>query len=96
MNTQNLRWAAMAVVLGMALAPAAQAQAPSRGSGVGKVIAEQGNAALKAIKAELSEQLKAWRPQIDAARPEAVPASQPRRTAAGSGDGVADTVHAAP
>lgn len=50
----------------MALAPAAQAD-----SGVGRVIAAQGNLALKLIKAEIKDSIEAWKPSLsDVAQPQ--------------------------
>jgi hypothetical protein len=57
---------AAALVLTVLLAPAAQAQAPSRDTGVGKDIAAQGNRALQMIRAELKAAVTAVRPALPA------------------------------
>lgn len=84
--------AALAVVLGLALAPAAQAQ--SRETGVGKIIAEQGNAALKQIQAELRMAMQSWRPA--ASTPVPTPVVERRRTVDATGAGLADSASCAP
>jgi hypothetical protein len=83
-----------ALVLGMAmvLAPAAQAverDAPSRDTGVGQMIARQGNDALAMIRAEAKAAVRAWAPRLPKAN--VVKVTQP----AGSNVAVAASVRAA-
>ncbi|HUR41808.1 MAG TPA: hypothetical protein VM240_11660 [Verrucomicrobiae bacterium] len=85
---------ATALGLAMVLAPVAQAfeklDPPSRDTGVGHLIAHQGNEAIAMIRAEAAAAVRAWAPLLPPAA-RAVKASQP----AGSNNAVAATVRAA-
>ena len=67
MNTSTIKLALLAAAI--ALAPAAQAQEASRDTGVGAVIAEQGNAALRTIREEMRFPARGVRPAAVPARP---------------------------
>lgn len=72
-QSRSLRVASLAFAL--ALAPVAHAETlPSRDTGVGLLIAAQGNQALLAIRAELKRALKGMRPSMPA---RALPVSTP-------------------
>lgn len=53
---------ATAAVLALSLSPVAQAE--SRDTGIGRVIAAQGNQALVAIRAELKDAVRQWIPAL--------------------------------
>ena len=87
--------ATAALVLGFALAPAANAQ-PRPETGVGLVIAVQGNRALELIKAELKATIQAWTPvqgKLQIKRPASVTRAP---TADAAGVMLAETVRCAP
>lgn len=86
--------AALAVTLGLGLAPAAHAQ--SRDTGIGQVIAAQGNAALELIRSEVRDAIQAWRPTAiaPARKPEQVRVQ--RRSADATGAGLPDSANCAP
>lgn len=78
---------AAAISLSFIAAPAAQAQtgkAPSRDTGVGLTIADQGNAALRLIREELKAAVKAIQPTLPAPRPAKLKVSAPAPAAGGS------------
>lgn len=92
----NLTIKALALGLAIGLSPAAQAGAIevakpelSRNTGVGQVIAEQGNEALRAIRAEIAERFRAVLPKLPGAD---APASAARvvKMSQPAGAGVAD------
>jgi hypothetical protein len=68
MNTSNLKSILVAAAVSLSLLPVAQAHAtePSRDTGVGKVIAAQGNAALQLIRQEMNAAVRAARPVMPA------------------------------
>lgn len=79
---------ATAIALSFIAAPAAQAEAahaPSRNTGVGLAIADQGNAALKLIRDELKAAVKRARPALPAPRPSARTVSAPAPVPAAGG-----------
>jgi hypothetical protein len=80
---------ATALVLALALAPAAQATEPSRDTGVGKVIAAQGNQALRAIRDEAVARVKAVMPRLPAPAARVVKMSQPAGSTIAQGATVA-------
>ena len=84
---QSLR--AAALLLALALAPAAQAEssAVSRHTGVGQQIAAQGNQALQLIRAEVKAAVRAWQPKLPAAA-RVVKISQPAGATLAAGTGV--------
>ena len=87
---------ALALGLAIGLSPAAQAggieispSEPSRNTGVGQVIAQQGNEALRAIRAELAARVRAVMPKLPAA-PKPAPAAAVVKMSQPAGAGVAD------
>jgi hypothetical protein len=86
MHTRNtLKAAALALAV---LAPTAHAAGePGRDTGVGKVIAAQGNLALQLIRADAAAAVRAAVPRLPAA-PEAVRASQPAGATVATGTAV--------
>lgn len=96
MNKSTLKSTLVAAAVSLAfLAPAAHAQAnrPSRDTGVSHSIAEQGNAALRLIRAELkAAAVRATKPVLPV-RPRKVSAPVPASSApaAGSGASIAAT-----
>lgn len=76
---------AATVALSLLAAPAAHAEAaqPSRDTGVGLMIAAQGNAALRLIRSELKAAVRAAKPVLPA-RPKRVSASVSTPAAGGS------------
>lgn len=87
---------ALALGLAIGLSPAAQAggieivpSEPSRNTGVGQVIAQQGNEALRAIREELVAKVRAVMPKLPAA-PKPSPAAGVVKMSQPAGAGVAD------
>lgn len=88
---------AAALGLAVLLAPAAHAAErrnanyePARNTGVGQMIAQQGNEALRAIRAEFTAAFRAMKPQLPAANsPRVVKMSQPAGAGAPSAAGAA-------
>lgn len=95
-NTNRMMQAA-ALGLAVLMAPAANAAEsrnqdyePARNTGVGQVIAQQGNEALRAIRAEFAAAFRAVKPRLPAANsPRVVKMSQPAGAGAPSAAGAA-------
>lgn len=91
MNTRNAPQAlkAAALLIALALAPAAQAEsnAVSRDTGVGQHIAAQGNQAIQAIRAEFKAAARALMPKLPSAA-RVVKISQPAGATVAAGAGV--------
>jgi hypothetical protein len=91
MNTRNAPQAlkAAALLIALALAPAAQAEsnAVSRDTGVGQHIAAQGNQAIQAIRAEFKATARALMPKLPSAA-RVVKISQPAGATVAAGAGV--------
>lgn len=93
MTSKTKTAAAVAVlVLGFVAGPA---QAQSRDSGVGQVIAVQGNVAVARIKAETKQAIRAWRPAVASARNAKI-AREHRLVASAGGTGPAAASRCAP
>ena len=63
MNTSLLKSTLVAAAV-LLLAPAAQATEPSRDTGVGNLIAAQGNAALRQIRKEMGNTVRGGKPAV--------------------------------